>query len=120
MPKTVKINGVFEVVDASTTVSPKAVMNEQNTQIGEVTNYAPWLVPGNSVNEQITFGGITLAKRIYLHTDQPVTLKFNQNTDVGFSFGPGHGIFSSQDGITAIFVSTGPNPTNVTAIIGGD
>ena len=120
MSLTVKINGVFEVVDSAGTSSPREVIKDVSQVITQVADYDPWIVPGNAVNTQITFGGVTLAKRIFIRTDQAVTLKFNQSTDVGFSFGPGDGFVSSSNGITALFVSTGPNPTNVTAVVLGD
>jgi hypothetical protein len=120
MAETVKINGVFEVVDSAGTSSPREVIKDISTQVGQVTDYDPWTIPGNTANQQITFGGVTLAKRLFIRTDQPVTMKFNQNTDTGFSFGPGDGFLSSTNGITALYVSTGPNETNVTAIIAGD
>ena|SRR3990167_2762922 len=117
--KTIKIQGTFEVHEISGAVSNKAVIKDLDTIVQQVSAFGPWIVPGNTINQQISFGGITLAKRIYLKTDQAVTLKLNQNTDLGFSF-KGEGILSSDDGITALFVTTGPNDTNVEAIIGGD
>ena len=120
MALTVKINAVFEVVDAAGTSSPREVVKDLSQQITQVADYDPWTVPGAAVNTQITFGGVTLCKRLFIRTDQPVTLKLNQSTDTGFSFGPGDGFLSSTNGITALFVSTGPNPTNITAVIAGD
>ncbi len=118
--KTVKINGVFAVVDAAQTESPRAVIKDVTTQVSQVANFGPWTIPGNTVNEDICLGGITLAKRVYIETDYAVTLKFNQDTDQGFSFGPGTGYLSSANGITGIFISTGANDTNVTVIVAGD
>jgi len=118
--KTVKINGVFEVVDPTNVSSPREVIKDLTTQVTQVASYDPWCIPGSTTNLQISFGGVTLAKKVYLYTDQPVTLKLNQSTDTGFSFGPGDGFFSSTLGITAVYISTGPNATNVTAIIAGD
>jgi len=109
---TVKINGVFEVVDSAGTSSPREVTKDVSQVVTQVADYDPWIVAGNVVNEQITFGGVTLCKRLFIRTDQPVTLKLNQSTDTGFSFGPGDGFLSSTNGIIALFISTGPNPTN--------
>ena len=117
--KTVKINGTFEVWEPPSYVSNKAVLKDLSTIVQQVAAFGPWEVPGTTIDQQISFGGITLAKRLYLKTDQSVTLKFNQSTDIGFSF-KGEGVLSSEDGITALFVTTGPNDTCVTAIICGD
>lgn len=120
MAQTVKITGVFEVVDAAGTSSPREVIKDVTQAVTQVADYDPWTVDGNAVNQQITFGGVTLAKRLFIRTDQPVTLKLGQSTDTGFSFGPGDGFLSSTNGITALYVSTGPNDTNLTVIIAGD
>lgn len=120
MALTVKINGTFEVVDSAGTSSPREVIKDNSQVVAQISDYDPWLVPGAAVNQQITFGGVTLCKRLFIRTDQPVTLKLNQSTDTGFSFGPGDGFLSSTNGITGLFVSTGPNPTNVTAVVAGD
>jgi len=37
-----------------------------------------------------------------------------------FSFGPGDGILMSENGITALFVTSGANSTELEAIIAGD
>jgi hypothetical protein len=120
MALTVKINGTFEVVDSAGTSSPREVIKDNAQQITQVSDYDPWTVAGSVVNQQITFGGVTLAKRLFLRSDQPVTLKLNQSTDTGFSFGPGDGFLSSTNGITALYVSTGPNDTNLTVVVAGD
>ena len=120
MSLTAKINGVFEVVDSAGTSSPREVVKDNTQVVGQVSDYSPWIVPGSAVNQQITFGGVTLCKRLFIRTDQAVTLKLNQSTDTGFSFGPGDGFLSSSNGITALYVSTGPNQTNLTVVVAGD
>jgi len=117
--KTVKINSVFEVVDPAGTASPRGVIKDLNFQVTQVTNFDPWCIPGSTVDQPISFGGVTLAKRLFISTDQQVTLKLDNVTDTGFTFGPGEGIISSA-GITGMWITTGANDTNVEVIIAGD
>jgi hypothetical protein len=119
MAKTVRIEGKFEVIGADSTIEGKKVIRDTTT-VEEASQHFPQKVAGNSVNEPINMGGVTLAKRIYLEVDQEVTLKLSEITDTGFLFGPGVGIFSSFSGITGIWLSTGANETVVEAIITGD
>jgi len=114
--KTVKIQGTFEIIGADGTPEAKKVINSTST-FTEATQMFPQTIPGSQTNISLNFGGVALAKRLYLKVSYPVTLKFNQNTDTGFSFGPGDGILMSDNGITALFVSTGANPTDVELIV---
>lgn len=116
--KTVRIQGTFEIVTADGTVEAKKVLNNL-IQITEASQVFPQLIDGGQNNVAINFGGVSLAKRIFLRTNFPVTLKINQNTDTGFSFGPGDGVLMSDNGITALFVTTLSNPTEVEAIVVG-
>lgn len=116
--KTVRIQGTFEIVTADGTVEAKKVLNNL-IQITEAAQVFPQVIDGNSTNVAINFGGVSLAKRVFLRTNFPVTLKVNQNTDTGFSFGAGDGLLMSDNGITALYISTGPNPTEVEAIVVG-
>lgn len=116
--KTVRIQGTFEIIAIDGTPEAKKVIN--NTLIiTEASQVFPQTIAGNQLNTPLSFGGVSLAKRIFLRTDFPVTVKINQSTDTGFSFGSGDGLLMSENGITALFISTGPNPTNVEAIIVG-
>lgn len=117
--KNVKINGTFQVVNVAGTIEAQKVLND-TLQVNEVTQHFPQLVAGNSVDAQISFGGVALAKRLYLKTNFPVTIKFDSVVAPGFSFGPGDGILMSENGLTAMYVTTGPNETMLEAIIAGD
>lgn len=117
--KTVKFQGTFAVHDASGVASPNKAIKDLTLVVGQVQSSDPMCIAGSSVDFQIPFGAITGAKRIYIKTDQSVTVKFNQNSDVGFSW-KGEGVVSSEDGITALFISTGPNDTNVEIVVAGD
>lgn len=117
--KTIKINGTYQVYNAAGTIEAQKVLND-TLQVNEVTQHFPQVVPGNAVDQLISFGGVSLAKRIFFRTNFPVTIKFNSVVAPGFSFGAGDGILMAENGITAMYVSTGPNSTEVEAIIAGD
>lgn len=117
--KTVKINGTFQVYNAANTIEAQKVIND-TLLVSEVTQHFPQVIPGNSVDQQVSFGGVALAKRMLLRTNFAVTLKFNTIVAPGFSFGPGDGILMSENGITALYVTSGPNSTELEAIIAGD
>ena len=76
-------------------------------------------IDGSTADFDVPFGAITSAKRIYLKSDQPITVKFNQNTDIGFSWN-GEGVVPSSVGITALYITTGANDTNVEIVVAGD
>src|SRR5579862_1871477 len=97
--KTVRIQSTFEIITADGTVEAKKVTNNI-LQITEAAQVFPQTLPGNTLNSPISFGGVTLAKRIFLRTSFPVTVKFNQSTDTGFSVGVGDNILMSDNGIT--------------------
>lgn len=119
MAKTVKVSGTFEVVNVSNTVEAKQVIRSE-TSVEEANQSFPHKIAPSQADVQICFGGVTQAKRVFLRVDQEVTLKINQSTDTGFPFGPGEGFLSSYSGIVGIWVTTGPNETEVEAIITGD
>jgi hypothetical protein len=119
MAKTVKITGTFEVVNAANTVEAKKVIRDEKS-VEEATQHFPHKIAANQADVQIGFGGVAQAKRVYVRVNQEVTLKINQSTDTGFPFGPGDGYFSSYSGITGIWITTGPNETELEAIITGD
>ncbi len=104
---------------ASGVASPNKAIKDITLTVGQVQSSDPMCIVGSSVDFQIPFGAITNAKRIYIKTDQSVTIKFNQNSDVGFSW-KGEGVVSSEDGVTALFITTGANDTNVEIVVAGD
>ena len=117
--KTVKINGTFQIFNPAGTVEAQKILND-TLLVSEVTQHFPMIIPGNTVDQPVGFGGVELAKRIFLRTNFPVSIKFNSIVAPAFSFGPGDGILTSENGITAIFVTAGPNSTELEAIIAGD
>jgi len=117
--KTVKFQGSFSVHDASNVASPNKPIKDLTLTVAQVQSSDPMCIAGASVDFQVPFGAITGAKRIYIKTDQSVTIKFNQDTDLGFSW-KGEGVVPSEDGITALYITTGPNDTNVEIVIAGD
>lgn len=117
--KTVKFTGTFAVVDSANVSSPNKPIKDITTTVGQVQSSDPMCIVGSSADFSVPFGAITLAKRIYIKTDQSVTIKFNQDTDLGFSWN-GQGVVSSSEGITALFITTGANDTNVEIVVAGD
>jgi hypothetical protein len=117
--KTVKINGTFQIYNSAATVEAQKVLND-TLLVSEVTQHFPMIIAGNAIDQPVGFGGVQLAKRIYIKTNFPVMIKFDSIVAPAFSFGPGDGILMSENGITAIFVTAGPNSTELEAIIAGD
>ena len=118
MSKTVSLNGTFEIKNAAATVEARAVTKSE-VQHEEATHHLPFkLLP--TVETQISMGGVEQAKKMFLRVDNAVTLKFNQNTDVGFSFGPGDFWYEGTTGITGVWITTGPNVTQLEAIFAGE
>lgn len=117
--KTVKYQGSFAVFDAANTASPNKAIKDLSLTVGQVQSSDPMCIPGNSIDFQVPFGAISNAKRIYIKSDQEVTLKVQQQTDVGFPW-QGEGVLSSSSGITGLWITTGPNDTNVEIVIAGD
>ena len=118
MAKTVSLNGTFEIKNAAANVDAKKVTKSE-VQHEEATQHFPFkLLP--TVETQISMGGVSQAKSVFLRVDNVVTLKFNQNTDVGFSFGPGDFWYESGTGITGLGITTGANETQLEAIFAGD
>jgi hypothetical protein len=117
--KTVKINGTFQVYNAAATIEAQKILND-TLLVSEVTQHFPMVIAGGAVDKPVGFGGVELAKRLFLRTNFPVMLKFDSLVAPAFSFGPGDGILMSENGITALFVTAGPNATELEAIIAGD
>ncbi len=69
---------------------------------------------------QLGAGGVAQIKKLFLRVDQEVTVKLSNVTDTGFLFGPGDGWLCSDSGITGVWISTGPNETEVEAIFVGE
>jgi hypothetical protein len=117
--KQVSVNGTFQIINAAGTIEVQKIISDQLT-CSEVSVFFPQVVPGGTVAKQIAFGGVTLAKRIYLSATWPITVFFNSQLGPGFAFGAGSGWLENDNGITAMFITTGPNATEIEAIIAGD
>jgi len=117
--KTVKFQGSFAVVDAAGVASPNKAIKDITLVVGQVQSSDPMCVVGSTVDFSVPFGAITTAKRIYIKTDQEITLKVGLNTETGFLWS-GEGVLSSATGIIALFITTGANDTNVEIVIAGD
>lgn len=117
--KTVKIQATFAIQDATGVNSPNKIIKDLDLTISQVASGDPYCVSGSTVDFQVPFGAITNAKRVFLSTDNEVTVKINQQGDTGFPW-KGSGILSSESGITGIWITTGPNDTNVSVVIAGD
>jgi hypothetical protein len=116
--KTVFLNGTFEIKNASAVIEAKKVTKVEQS-FDEATQHFPQKVAGNTVDHPIGMGGVAQAKKVFLRVDQEVTLKLSEITDSGFLFGPGDMWVCSSTGITGVWVTTGPNETEVEAIVVG-
>ena len=119
MPKTVILNGTFEIKNAAATIEAKKVTKSE-VQHDEATQHFPYKLQGGTIETQVSMGGVTQAKAMFLRVDQPVTVKLQQQTDTGFPFGPGDMWYESTDGITGVWITTGANETQLEAIFAGD
>lgn len=119
MPRTVKIQASFQVVNASGVVSPNETIKELDLQVAQVSGGVPLILPGNTIDYAVNFGTITNARRVFLRTDYPVTLKIKNPGDIGFSW-EGAGILPLGAGVDAMWISTGPNQTTIDVVVCGD
>jgi len=118
--KTIKFQGSFAVVDAAGVSSPNKPIKDLTQTVSQALSGEPMCVAGSTTDFAVPFGAITSAKRIYLKTDQPVTLKVGAITETGFEW-QGEGVLSSgSTGISALFLTTGPTDTNVEVVVAGD
>lgn len=120
MAKTVKIQSTFEVVDASGELDARKVTREE-VSIEEGSAYFPVKIPALTTDYVVNFEGVSVGTRIFIRSDQQITLKIQNIGDTGFLFGPGDGwLPSSGTGITGMWVTTGPVETKFEAIITGE
>lgn len=119
--KQVKLTIDFKVIDTDgqSTVASKVVKDFDYCGT-EAVQHFPQKIAASQVDVPISFGGVTQGKRVILISDQPITVKINQDTDTGFPLGAGPMVIAGDPGITAIFITTGANITNIDAIIVGE
>ncbi len=118
--KTVKFTADFSVVDASNTSSPRKVIKDLNLTVTQVQSSDPLCIAASTTDFEVPFAGITAAKRIYIETDQEVTIKFNTITAPGFAWQGAGVVPSGSTGISALYISTGGTVTNVSVVVAGD
>ena len=119
MAKTVKLEGTFEVLNAAKTIEAKKVTKIEALHDCAVQHF-PSKVAASATNFELSLGGVARAKKVFIRTNYEVTLKFNQQTDTGFPFGPGDGWLTNESGITGVWVNTGANETEIELIAVGD
>lgn len=117
--KTVKYQGSFAVHNAANVASPNKPIKDLTLTVGQVQSMDPGCIPGSTTDFVVPFGAITLAKRIYIKTDQEITLKVHAISETGFPWF-GEGVLSSTSGIVGLWITTGANDTNVEIVIAGD
>ena len=117
--KTVKFQGSFSVVDAAGVASPHKIIKDLDLTVAQVQTGDPLCIAAVQTDFVIPFGGITVGKKIFLSTDQEVTLKVNNIGDTGFPW-MGTGVIPSSTGITNLYITTGPNATNVEVVVTGN
>jgi hypothetical protein len=120
MAKSIKIEGTFEVLNTNDKSCEGKYILRDTTDYDCVITHHPSKIAGGVVNAPIAFGSVTLAKRIFLRVTQEVLVKYNVITEAGFNLGIGDHILMNDSGVTALFLSTGPTETEVTAVIAGD
>lgn len=119
--KQVKLTVDFKVIDTDgQSTNASMVVKDFDYCGSEAVQHFPHKIAATSVDEPISFGGVTQGKRVIIKSDQPVTLKINNIGDTGFPMGPGIMVLSGDPGITALYVTTGANETKIDAIIVGD
>jgi len=116
--RTVEVQLTVTVKDESNVAQAKRVVLATTTHDQAVALF-PQQIPAGQVNKELVLGGMTGAKWVVLETDFEVTVKLNQDTDDGFPV-KGVMLIQSESGITAIFVTTGVNPTCVELLAIGD
>lgn len=109
--KTVAVTLTMTVTNPSNVQESKRVIQVSNVQ-DQATQLFPQNIGPGLPDVLLAFGGVTQAKWVLLEIDQEVTLKVNQDADVGF---PAKGVvlLQSESGITAVYVTTGVNATCV-------
>lgn len=119
MAKTVKIEARYQVLAADGSQCLNKKTSDQ-LSVEENAAHFPEKIAALTADHPIQFGGVANAKRVFIRTDQEVTLKINDVTDTGFPFGPGDGYLMSATGINSMFVTTGGSETRFEAILSGD
>ena len=117
--KTVKFQGTFAIVNASNVASPNKTIKDLDLVVTQVQSSESIEIPGGTLDYQLPFGLITVGRRIYLKTDMPVTVKFNQNTDIGFEWHGAGVVPSGSTGISNLYISTGASDTCVEFVVAG-
>ena len=117
--KTVKFQGSFAIVDTSNVASPNKTIKDLDLAVTQVQSSECIEIPGGTTDYSVPFGLITVGRRLYLKTDFPVTVKFNQNTDIGFEW-QGVGVVpSGATGISALYITPGASDTCVEVVVVG-
>lgn len=118
--KSVETLLTFAVKNAAGVASPNKQEKDLATVVSQVIGGEPICIPGSTADFAIPFAPITTGKRIYLKTDQPVTLKIGLITETGFEW-EGFGVIpSGSTGIAGMWITTGPTDTNVEFVVAGD
>ena len=117
---TVKYQASFAIQDAAGVNSPNKSVRDLDLVVDQVQCSDPMIIPGNTTDFAVAFGQITVGRRVYLETDQEVTVKFNQNTDTGFPWLGSGVVPSGPTGISALFLTTGATATSVEIVVAGD
>jgi hypothetical protein len=120
MAKTIKISASFESIESTTKSQEAKQVISDSADYECVTTHQPIKIPaGTAPNFQISLGGVTLAKRIFINSDYEVLVKFNVDTEAGFNLKGGM-VTMNESGITALFVTIGANETTINMIAAGD
>jgi len=118
--KTINFTATFAIKDAAGTASPNKVIKDTDLTVTQVQTSDPMTIAAATANFSVPFGQITVARRIFLSTDQEVTLKIGLVGETGFAW-HGAGIIPlGTTGVPALFITTGGTATNVEVVIAGE
>ena len=120
--KQVKMTIDFKVIDQDgVSTNASKVIKDFDYCGAEAVQHFPQKIASGQTDVPVSFGGVTQGKRVIVVVDQSVTVRINTIVNnVGFAFGAGSLTIAGDPGITAMFISTGVNDTNLDAIIVGD
>jgi len=122
MSKIVRFSGEFAIFDSTGKNKETAKKIDWSISVDEVTQLLQ-IIAANQTDEQVSFGGVTIAKAVYINpgpgvsTCPQITVKFEDNTSTSFTVDKPT-VIGGQ--ITAIFVTTGTEPITLDLIVAGN
>jgi len=122
MSKIVKFSGEFAIYDSTGKNKETAKKIDWSITVNEVTQLLQ-IIDANQTDQQISFGGVTQAKAVYINPGPDVTncpqisVKFEDNTNTSFVLDKPT-VIGGQ--ITALYITTGAEAITLDVIIAGN